>query len=118
MRLKLSNLIWPLFSPMEKTFFMRKVKLLSINECLILILFLPDDRCADFVKDAATKLFDVTFSTGSSILSSVDPFAKALEIFGNKVVSNSLSKVLATQCSGVFGVFTSLMPNVSIIPIS
>ena len=76
---------------------------------------MSDDRCADFVKDAASKLFDVTLNAGSDILSAVDPFSKALEIFGKKVVSNSLSKVLATQCSGVFGVFTSFMPNVGII---
>lgn len=76
---------------------------------------MADDRCADFVREAASKLFDVTLNTGSDILSSVDPFSKALEIFGKKVVANSLSKVLATQCSGVFGVFTSFMPNVSIL---
>lgn len=76
---------------------------------------MADDRCADFVKEAASKLFDVTFNTGSDILSAVDPFAKALEIFGKRVVANSLSKVLATQCSGVFGVFTSLMPSVGIL---
>lgn len=59
----------------------------------------------------------MTFNAGTDILSSGDPFAKALEIFGRRVVANSLSKVLATQCSGVFGIFTSLMPQQTTVPI-
>lgn len=78
---------------------------------------MADDRCAEFIKEAASKLFDVTFNAGTDILSSGDPFAKALEIFGRRVVANSLSKVLATQCSGVFGIFTSLMPQQTTVPI-
>lgn len=73
---------------------------------------MAEDKCADVIRGAASKLFDVTCNSGSDILGSADPFAKALEIFGMKVVSNSLAKVLATHCSGVFGVFTSMMPTV------
>lgn len=74
---------------------------------------LTEDKCSDVIRGAASKLFDVACNSGSDILSSTDPFAKALEIFGRKVVANSLTKVLATHCSGVFGVFTSMMPTVS-----
>ena len=79
------------------------------------MIFLAELKSDDYIKSAAAKLFDVTLNNGFDILSSGDPFAKALEIFGRKVVGNSLTKVLATQCSGVFGVFTSFMPSVSII---
>ena len=65
------------------------------------------------VKNTASNLFEFAVRSGSEIFNSEDPFNTAVEVVGKKMIGNSLSKMLTSQCSGVIGLaVSSVSPNV------
>ncbi len=67
----------------------------------------------DKVRNTASNLFEFAVRSGSEIFSSEDPFNTAVEVVGKKMIGNSLSKMLTSQCSGVSGLaVSSVSPNV------
>ena len=67
------------------------------------ITFLGQDK----LRHTTSKLFEFAVKSGTEIFSSEDPFNTAMEVVGKKMISNSLSKMLTTQCSGVIGLAVS-----------
>ena len=65
------------------------------------------------MSDAALKSFETTWKKGSEVFGSCEPFDAALQIFGKSFLGTSLSKVSATQCSGLIGMLaTCISPEV------
>ena len=65
------------------------------------------------ISDAALKAFESTWKKGSELFGSCEPFDAALQIFGKSVLGSSFSKISATQCSGLIGMFvTTISPEV------
>ena len=65
------------------------------------------------ISDAALKAFETTWKKGSEVIGSCEPFDAALQIFGKSFLGTSLSKVSATQCSGLIGMLaTCISPEV------
>ena len=67
----------------------------------------------DKLRNTTSNLFDFAVKSGSEIFNSEDPFNTAVEVVGKKMIGNSLSKMLTSQCSGVIGLaVSSVSPNV------
>lgn len=74
-----------------------------------IITFLGQDK----LRHTTSNLFEFAVRSGSEIFNSEDPFNTAIEVVGKKMIGNSLSKMLTSQCSGVIGLAVSTVsPNV------
>ena len=74
-----------------------------------IIIFLGQDK----LRHTTSNLFEFAVRSGSEIFNSEDPFNTAIEVVGKKMIGNSLSKMLTSQCSGVIGLAVSTVsPNV------
>ena len=65
------------------------------------------------MRSTTSNLFEFAVRSGSEIFNSEDPFSTAVDIVGKKMIGNSLSKMLTSQCCGVIGLAVSTVsPNV------
>ena len=85
-----------------------------MNHLLILFFFATlGDVKRGKISDTALKAFETTWKKGSEVFGSCEPFDAALQIFGKSFLGTSLSKVSATQCSGLIGLLvSSISPEV------
>ena len=79
------------------------------------ILVTDSDYCKNDVKAVALKLFDITCKSGSEILRATDAFDAGVKLIGKTIVGQTLSKLSATQCSGLVGmIVTTVAPQVRV----